>query len=111
MSAAPDPGRRADEQVLVELEEALSEQLALARGNQLDACQAATDRVEKLLHLAREIPEPISPAGMERVKRIDLLYRRLGLTIAQRKAELGGQIKRLRQGRTTLRAYGGGTAR
>ncbi len=111
MSAGPDPGRRADEQVLAELEEALSEQLALARGNQLDACQAAADRVEKLLHLAREIPEPISPAGMERLKRIDLLYRRLGLTIAQHKAELGGQIERLRQGRTTLRAYGGGAGR
>ena len=111
MSAEPDPAGGADERVLAELEEALSQQLALARSGQLDACQAATDRVEELLHLARDMPGPISPAGMEQLKRIDLLYRRLGLTIAQHKAELGGQIKRLRQGKTTLRAYGGGTGR
>ena len=104
-------GRGAGEELLIELEAALSEQLALAKVNDLDKLEGGAPRVEELLRLAGEISGPVSPQSLERLERIGLLYKRLGLTIAQRKAELGGQLGRLRQGRTTLRAYRGGTGR
>ena len=54
-------GRDGGEELLIELEAALSEQLALAKVNDLDKLEGGAPRVEELLRLAGRFPGPFRP--------------------------------------------------
>jgi hypothetical protein len=91
--------------VLEELESALARQLASLGQDDLDGVEAACARLEALVRAAEDAP-PSAPGTSERLKRVRDLYRRLRLTLAERKSDLARRLDRIRRGRRTLRAYG-----
>ena len=107
---APTPPREPTaspaESILAELEAALVEQLSLAGKDDLEGVLTASRGLEELLRRAEGVPRPMSRQCLDRLARVRDLHRRLAVTLAQRKQELAGQLRQLRQGKRTLRAYG-----
>lgn len=83
-----------------ELEDLLAEQIRLVGENRLDEAAALTSRVNELLPTAER------GADAEAVRRIADTHRKLLLTLAARRDETGGQLRRLAEGRQAGRAYG-----
>ncbi len=83
-----------------ELEAVLAEQLRLVGENRLREAAALTPRVNELL------PAAEGRADADGARRIVDLHRKLLLTLAARRDETGGQLRRLAEGRKAGRAYG-----
>ncbi len=89
------------------LESLLEKQIALARGNNLSAVEALTERVSSV---AAEIAgSGVCQRGefAGRRRRLKDLNDKLCLIIAAEKARTGEQLKQIRKGRKMLRAYRG----
>lgn len=88
-----------------DLESLLKKQIALARGNNLSAVEALTERVSSV---AAEIAgSGVCQRGefAERRRRLKDLNDKLCLIIAAEKAGTGEQLKQIRKGRKMLRVY------
>jgi len=107
-SAERADGRRSVDDILRELEQALSRQLQWARSDNHNGDLPDSATVSQLAEEAAGLlaGQPHPDAG--RLERISRLQGQLTLTLAARKQDHADRLTRLRRGKTSLRAYAPG---
>ena len=101
---SPTGPARLTEQLLAELEEALTAQLSCLQRDDFDGAQLCGRQAEDII--AQIDPKPVVAGTMaEQLGRLRLLYRKLCLGCAATKDELAEQLARARTGKTALKAY------
>jgi len=94
-----------DAQVLDELESLLAKQIELTRTADTVGLAPLMKRLEELSKLLPEIAARLDERHKPQLERIRDLHRRLGVSLAGKKQQLGDELKKVRSGKSALRAY------
>jgi hypothetical protein len=95
-------------EALAELEQALSQQLALAERGDFQAMGDPQEALAPLLERANALPAPLPENCRERLARIREMHRRLVLTLNDSRRAMGEKLEQMRRGQKSLRAYRNG---
>ncbi len=102
----PETPATGQEPVLMALEQMLTRQLTFARDGDVAGVEELCPQVRGLLIQAGRFPAPETPECEARIERIGELHKELELTLATLKSDLVEKLKRLKNGKKTVRAYG-----
>ncbi len=96
------------EKLVEELGALLAEMVSLARAGQMKRVSSSAARLEELL--ARSAACKTLPHDGQKARDLRRLHNELCLTLAAKKSELAGRLRRLNTAKRSIRAYHSGAA-